>query len=231
MRRDKQLCFHPGHIFQCIKVSLDVYDVGNPVLIEGFPGCQTVREIDNAVFGAETDHIPGMPRQREHGKSVGQVLRRKGKDIAGLRHQEFMAQLRRRVRAVQKSRFQDRVSGQPLFDPRCVCFAVCLLLEILVASDMVRMRVRIIDGFQLPPFSVQDPFDLLSRVFVITAVDQADRIRSGPDQADLCGTLDIITVFCYLDQFIHGQDLLFAAESAGSSADRAKPGCIRLHSA
>ena len=110
-----------------------------------------------------------------------------------------MPQLLTRIPAVQKGRLQDRVSGKGAVDSRRVDFTPGLALQIPVAADVVSVGVGVVDGGEPPAVGVQKLTDFAARVFIVTAVDQADVLHIQSHQSDLRRTLDVIASFRNLD--------------------------------
>ena len=114
-----------------------------------------------------------------------------------------MAQISGRKAAVKEGRLEDRPAGKGAVDPGGIDPASGLPLEILIAADMVRVGMRVVNRGQMPFVGIEDLPQLSPRVLVVAAVDQADIAVIQADQADLRRTLDIIIPLGNLNQFIH----------------------------
>ena len=77
-------------------------------------------------------------------------------------------------------------------------------LEILVAANVIRVGVGVVNRSKPSSMCVKDLPDLSSGVLVITAVDQAYVPVVQSDEPDLCRALNVIVPFGNLYQFIHG---------------------------
>ena len=144
-----------------------------------------------------------LPRQLDELKSLGQHLRRQRFGAALLGHEELVAQVLAGVPAVQEGGLQNRVQGKGLLDAGGKDAASGLLLQILVAPDVVRVGVGVVDGGQPPPVGVQKLPDLPARVLVVSAVNETDVRAPQPHKADFGGALNVKAVFCDGDQFVH----------------------------
>ena len=148
-----------------------------------------------------------MSRQGQQLEALWQYVRRQLMGIAGLGHQEFVAQLRRREAAVEKGRLQQRVAGDVTLDTGGVDGAARLLLQILVAAHVVGVGVGVVDGGETPAVLIQMLAHLAARVLVTAAVDKADVRLVQADKADLSGAFDVIAALADLYQLIHGRGL------------------------
>ena len=108
------------------------------------------------------------------------------------------------ITAVQKRRFQQRVPGKGALDARRKDAAARLALQVVVAADVVRVGVRVVDRRQVPAALVQQLADAAPRVLVVAAVDEADVLLAQPHQADLGGALDVVGLVGDLDHLVHG---------------------------
>ena len=195
MRRDKKLRFHRLYFFQCLQVRGHIIDKSDLIFIQRLPGGQTVRQIDHVVGRPESRHIEEMSRQRNQLESLRQHFPGQRLCLAFLSQQKLMPEIFARISAIQKSRLQDRMIGKITFDPGRIDPASRLPLQILVASDMVRIGMRIVDRTQFPSVRVQDLAHLSSRILVASAVNEAYLRIIQFYQSDLRRTLNIIIVF------------------------------------
>ena len=108
------------------------------------------------------------------------------------------------IAAIQQGRLQNRMPGKITLNSRRINFTACLSLQILIAADVIRIGMRIIDSFQRPFMFIQKLSDLPARVLVIPAVNQADFRIVQLYQSDFCRALYVIIMFRNLYQFIHG---------------------------
>jgi hypothetical protein len=88
--------------------------------------------------------------------------------------------------------------GKVPLDPLREDVATRLRLQILVAADVVRVGVRVVDRAQAPAVRVQNLANLAPGVLVVSAVDEADVVSGELDKPDLRGALDVIAAFCDL---------------------------------
>ena len=95
------------------------------------------------------------------------------------------------------------MTGKVAFDTRCIDFAPGLLLQILIAADMVGMGMGVIDGRKPPSVCIEQLADFSAGILVISTVDQANIRLVQLDQSDFCGTLYVIIPLGNLNQFVH----------------------------
>jgi len=112
-------------------------------------------------------------------------------------------QLLRRIAAVEKRGLKQRVAREIALDAGGVDLAAGLVLQVLVAADVVGVGVRVVDGGQVPAVGVEDLAHLAPGLLVVAAVDQADVFLIQPEEADVGGALDVIRPLGKLYQFVH----------------------------
>lgn len=82
-----------------------------------------------------------------------------------------MAQVFAGISAVQEGGLENGVFGEGLFYAWGVDAAAGLILEVVVAADVIGVGVGVVDGFELPVVGVQKLSDLSAGVFVVSAVN------------------------------------------------------------
>ena len=114
-----------------------------------------------------------------------------------------MPQILRRIAAVEKRGLEQRVAREIALDAGGIDLAAGLVLQVLVAADVVGVGVRVVDGGQAPAVLVEQLAHLASGFLVVAAVDETDVGAVQAHETDLGGTLDIVAVSGYLIQFVH----------------------------
>ena len=150
-----------------------------------------------------------MPRQRQQFKPLRQARRGQLLRVARLRHEKLVPQILRRIAAVEKRGLEQRVAREIALDAGGIDPAAGLVLQVLVAADVVGVGVRVVDGGQVPAVGVEDLAHLAPGLLVVAAVDEADVGAVQAHETDLGGALDIVAVSGYLIQFVHRGVLLF----------------------
>ena len=120
-----------------------------------------------------------------------------------------MPQVLRRIAAVEKRGLEQRVAREIALDAGGIDPAAGLVLQVLVAADVVGVGVRVVDGGQMPAVLVEQLAHLASGLLVVAAVDEADVGVVEAHKTDLGGALDIVAVSGNLRQFVHRGVLLF----------------------
>ena len=96
------------------------------------------------------------------------------------------------------------ITREIALDAGGVDLAAGLVLQVLVAADVVGVGVRVVDGGQMPAVGVEDLAHLAPGLLVVAAVDEADVGVVQAHEADLGRALDVVAVSGHLGQFIHG---------------------------
>ena len=190
--------------FERVQVGCNVVEEANLVLFQRLPARQAVGQIYHVVRRAKAHHVEKVPRQRKPLKSLRQARRGQLLRVAGLGHEELVLQLLRRIAAVEKRRLEHRVAREIALDAGGVDLAAGLVLQVLVAADVVGVGVRVVDGSQVPAVGVEDLAHLAPGLLVVAAVDEADVGVVQAYEADLGRALDVVAVSGHLGQFIHG---------------------------
>ena len=209
MGGDKQPGLHGLDRLQSGQVGGHVVDEGDLILVQRLAAGQAVGQVDHVLRRAEAHHVEEVTGQGQQLKALRQHVRRQLMGVAGLGHEELVAQLPRREAAVEKGRLQQRVAGDVALDSGGVDGAAGLLLQILVAAHVVGVGVGVVDGGETPAVFVQVLAHLAARVLVAAAVDEADIRLVQADKADLGGAFDVIAALAGLDELVHGRGLLF----------------------
>ena len=124
------------------------------------------------------------------------------------RHQKFISQFFERIAAIEEGRFQNGVFHHSHFHGGAVNSAAEAILQQGIAAVVVGIGVGIDDGGQLPALGIQDFLDLSAGVLIVAAVDEPHIVIADAVYADFGRGVDIVCIFCYLYQFVHGQNLL-----------------------
>jgi len=85
--------------------------------------------------------------------------------------------------------------GEVPLNARRKNIAARLRLQILVAADVIRIGMRVIDCAQPPAVCIENLADLAPCLLVVSAVDEANIVAIELDQPDLCGALDVVAAF------------------------------------
>ena len=184
--------------FERVQVGCNVVEEANLVLFQRLPARQAVGQIHHVVRRAKAHHVEKVPRQRKPLKPLRQARRGQLLRVAGLGHEELVLQLLRRIAAVEKRRLEHRVAREIALNAGGVDLAAGLVLQVLVAADVVGVGVRVVDGGQVPAVGVENLAHLAPGLLVVAAVDEAD---VGVVQAY---EADLVAVSGHLGQFIHG---------------------------
>ena len=208
MGGDEQGGGHGLDPLQCGEIGVHVVQKGDAVLVQRLPGGQAVRQIHHVVRRAEAHHIQKVSRQGQQLPALRQYIRRQGRGVALLCHQELVPQRLGRAAAVQQGGLQHRAAGDVLLHAGGVDGAAGLLLQVLVAADVVGVGMGVDDCGQLPALCIQNFLDFSAGILIVSAVDQPDIVITYAINADFGRSIDVIGIFCDLHQFIHGQNLL-----------------------
>ena len=184
-------------------MGLHIVQKRNPVFFQGGLTAEAVGQKNRSVRKAESHHIKRVPRQRDHLHLPGEFRIRETHGLAFRRHQKLVAQPLQRTASIQKGWFQNGMPGKSSLDPLREDLASVLLLQIMIASDMIRMGMGIQNPLQMPALLVQDLSDPAAGILVAAAVDQIHFCFCFLINSDFRGTLDVITLFPRLDQFVH----------------------------
>ena len=77
-------------------------------------------------------------------------------------------------------------------------FAPGLLLQILIAADMVGVGMGVVDGGETPIVSIQNLAHLAACILVISGINQANIGAIQPHKSNFRRALNIIAVLCNL---------------------------------
>ena len=108
------------------------------------------------------------------------------------------------IAAEQEGRFENRVTREGTFDAWRVDAAAGLLLQVMVAADVVGVGMGVVNGVQAPALGVENLAHLAAGFFVAAAVDEADVPLAEINEAHLGRALDGVGVRRHLNQFVHG---------------------------
>lgn len=194
---------HRLHRIEGAEPCVEIVDERNPVLGEHRAARDAVSQKHRAVRRAESGHVERMAGQRNRLELPRKCRVAECRNVARLRQQEFVPQLRGRTASVQERRLEERVARERPLDPGSKNAAAGAFLQKPVSADMVRVRMGVDDRPQTPPFSFQNPERPFAGVPVVAAVDQADVRPVQQADADLRRTIDIPAAFSGANQFIH----------------------------
>ncbi|MPM99293.1 hypothetical protein SDC9_146484 [bioreactor metagenome] len=203
MRGNKHLRPHCLHHLQSIQVSGNIIDKCDLIFLQRLLACETICKKNDAVAALISHHIEKVAVQRNDLNFSWQRLLRQFIRLALLRQQKFMPQALRWKPAIEKRRFQDRVLRKSPLNSRRKYVAPGLRLQVVIAADMIRIGMRIIDCLEPPVVGIQYLAHFSSRFLVVSTVDEANVVSANLDEPDLCRTLDIVTVLADLLQFVH----------------------------
>ncbi|MPN31287.1 hypothetical protein SDC9_178761 [bioreactor metagenome] len=101
------------------------------------------------------------------------------------------------------------MAGKICLDAGGEDFAARLLVQILVAPDMVGVGVGVENGLQPPAVFVQHLAHLAPGLLVVSAVYEVDLALPLPINADFRRAVDVIASLPNLHQFVHHSSPLF----------------------
>ena len=95
------------------------------------------------------------------------------------------------------------MTGKGTIHTRGVNLAAGLLPKVLVAANVVCVRMGVENGPQRPSLLFQQLAEFPTGVFVVSAVDEVDLVFLCQIDSDFDGSVNIVTARSYLDKFIH----------------------------
>ena len=207
-----------------LQIGRHIVDKAHAVLLNSLLRGQAIGDESRAVGQQEAHLMEEVTTQRENLHLSGETGVGKGRYLAGLCHQELVAQLLVGKTTVEEGGLKLGIGGHRALHAAGKHRAVVLLLQVGAAAHMVGVGMGHQNAAAAPALRVQFLTGAAACVLIRAAVNEIDLIAAlGAIDADFGGALQIIALRAYLTEFIHTLLLLYSNASRLSNTSRIEP--------